>query len=638
MPDLFRKTSLEKLSSPEQLDKMIVITPPSFWIALSGAGLIIAAALVWSILGRLPVNVETQGIYLNNGGTYSVYSEVAGIAEQVAVQEGDMIKKGDVIAYLNEDDLQQKIKDFENRIESVEKITMDSESDVITADNKTLIDIKGQLLTLDQNLQQNQALLNLQVENVAVQRQKASAAENAMRDAEAAYFNSLNTIDTTGAQLAYSEAQSQLANASGYLESAYSSLDQANVNVRQADSQYQSILNSYNKLKEQGKILEAKKDNLAEEIERLNPGFDPSKPDTWAGTSEEPEESDEPGESEDSGRLSALIDAWQQAQNEYDSWLSGKNQLKLSVDEAEAALDASKAARDNYQDDVNYFSSEKDEASGYYEASKADYLNRLGQQAQAQIEQSKLSNEYNLALSDYNTEQAKLISLLDNVAQMEVQVENDKEMLEKQTETVYGQFEATKASVIDQLTMECNQYRDQLEKCAIVSTVSGKVSDVAVVQGSAINQGSELIKVQQGDEGSNVVVCYVALSSGKKVEEGMKVLVYPTTVNKQEYGHMEATVETVDAFVASTENLRTQLGNDNLVEVFLKDGPVVAVVCRLTEDAGTSSGYYWSSSKGKDLTLTEGTLVEASVVLEEKAPITMLIPYIKEKLTMQTGE
>ena len=100
MADLFRKTSLEKLSSPEQLDKMIVITPPSFWMALSGAGLVIVVALIWSILGRLPVNVETQGIYVNNGGIYSVYSEMAGIIENIEVNEGDEIKKGEVIAYL----------------------------------------------------------------------------------------------------------------------------------------------------------------------------------------------------------------------------------------------------------------------------------------------------------------------------------------------------------------------------------------------------------------------------------------------------------------------------------------------------------------------------------------------------------
>ena len=68
MAEIFRKSSLEKLSSPEQLDKMIVITPPSFWIALAGAGVIIVAALVWSILGRLPINVEATGIYINQKG------------------------------------------------------------------------------------------------------------------------------------------------------------------------------------------------------------------------------------------------------------------------------------------------------------------------------------------------------------------------------------------------------------------------------------------------------------------------------------------------------------------------------------------------------------------------------------------
>ena len=91
----------------------------------------------------------------------------------------------------------------------------------------------------------------------------------------------------------------------------------------------------------------------------------------------------------------------------------------------------------------------------------------------------------------------------------------------------------------------------------------------------------------------------------------MEVLVYPTTVNKQEYGHMTATVVNVDNYVTSTESLRTQLGNDTLVETFLNDGPVIAVTCELKEDDNTSSGYYWSSSKGKDVMLLEGTLVEA---------------------------
>lgn len=161
MKDLFRKTSLEKLSSPEQLDKMIVITPPSFWIALTGAGLMIVAVLVWAIFGRIPIMVETQGVYVNNGGTYTVYSESAGIVEQVLVSEGDIIEKGDILAYLNQDDVQRKIDEYKSRIEKVEAITMESESDAVTADNKNLIDIKAQMLTVDQTLLQNEELLKL---------------------------------------------------------------------------------------------------------------------------------------------------------------------------------------------------------------------------------------------------------------------------------------------------------------------------------------------------------------------------------------------------------------------------------------------------------------------------------------------
>lgn len=140
MAEIFRKSLLEKLSSPEQLDKTIVITPPAFWVALSGAGIIIAAALVWSVFGRLPVNVEAQGIYVNKGGTYNVYSTVGGIVRQVEVKEGDYVKKGDVIACLDTEEIQKKMDDYAERMDKVRALTMVSEADVVTADNKTLLD------------------------------------------------------------------------------------------------------------------------------------------------------------------------------------------------------------------------------------------------------------------------------------------------------------------------------------------------------------------------------------------------------------------------------------------------------------------------------------------------------------------
>jgi len=62
MAELFRKSSLEKLSSPEQLDKAITVSTPVSWLALIGITVIIGAVVVWSILGSLPTIVSAQGI------------------------------------------------------------------------------------------------------------------------------------------------------------------------------------------------------------------------------------------------------------------------------------------------------------------------------------------------------------------------------------------------------------------------------------------------------------------------------------------------------------------------------------------------------------------------------------------------
>ncbi len=586
MAEIFRKSSLEKLSSPEQLDKMIVITPPSFWMALLGAGVIIAGALAWAIFGRLPVNVETQGIYVNNGGVYSVYSETAGIVEKLAVHKGDEVKEGDVIAYLSTDDLERKLNDYESRIASIKAVTMDSADDAVTADNKGLIEVKGQMQTIDQNLYQNQKLLEMYSDNVAAQRSITNEAERKLWEAEAAYYNSLNTGDSTSEQLVYTEAQSNLANVSAYLETANGNLDQANVALIRAKSQYQSLKEQYDKIIAQENALKK--------------------------------------ESED-------------AYNEYcESVKSAKEELQNSIEQCLQEVEAAEATKNNYQKDADNYSSQKESAAASYESAKNNYMNRITALGAAQSSQTQLSNAYSMAVNEYNTEKSKLDSLLDSLVRMEIQVDSDRRIAEKQTETIYSQFAATKAASIDQLILESEQYREQLEKCEITATVSGRVTDITIVQGSAVNQGSELIKVQQEEGEEKEVVCYVPLGSGKKITEGMEVLVYPSTVNKQEYGHMVGTVMEVDPYVASTDDLRKKLGNESLVEAFLKDGPVVAIVVKLQEDEDSASGYYWSSAKGKGVSLVEGTMVEASIVLEEKAPITMLIPYIKEKLTIKT--
>lgn len=51
MAELYRKSSLERISSPDQLDTMLKISSPMSWLALAGATLIVVVTLVWAFIG-----------------------------------------------------------------------------------------------------------------------------------------------------------------------------------------------------------------------------------------------------------------------------------------------------------------------------------------------------------------------------------------------------------------------------------------------------------------------------------------------------------------------------------------------------------------------------------------------------------
>lgn len=159
------------------------------------------------------------------------------------------------------------------------------------------------------------------------------------------------------------------------------------------------------------------------------------------------------------------------------------------------------------------------------------------------------------------------------------------------------------------------------------------MQEIVIGSGSMVGAGTEIIKVKKGTSDEKEALCYMPVGTGKKVVPGMEVMIYPTTVNKQEYGHMTGTVVSVASYVTSQTEMTKKLGDDTLVSAFLNNGPVVEVICSIKEDSDTVSGYYWSSKKGAEVNLTEGTMLEASIVTERKAPITMLIPYLKEMLS-----
>ena len=72
---LFRKTALDRISSPEQLNEYIKVAGPGVWAILAGIAVTFAAFLVWGLVGSIPETVQIKGTVLNlDAGVSAVYS------------------------------------------------------------------------------------------------------------------------------------------------------------------------------------------------------------------------------------------------------------------------------------------------------------------------------------------------------------------------------------------------------------------------------------------------------------------------------------------------------------------------------------------------------------------------------------
>ena len=249
MANIYRKAALDKLSSPEQLDKTVTIISPSFWIAAIGGGIVVAVALVWSIFGRLPINVNTNGIYMDESGLGTIVAEQNGIVEEVLVKEGDPVSKGQELMRFDASAIQDQLDDLQERRAAIDAVTFDSEDDVVTADNKSLIELKGQRSMADSNLVQSRAMLDSRREELTKQEKKVEDAQAEYEKAREDYLEKMDAKDMSGQQLNYQKAQQELATSKSYYESAKNSLltaQSADRQLQEQKSQLEAALSQLN--------------------------------------------------------------------------------------------------------------------------------------------------------------------------------------------------------------------------------------------------------------------------------------------------------------------------------------------------------------------------------------------------------
>src|SRR4029077_16911039 len=78
------------------------------------------------------------------------------------------------------------------------------------------------------------------------------------------------------------------------------------------------------------------------------------------------------------------------------------------------------------------------------------------------------------------------------------------------------------------------------------------------------------------------------------------------------------------------EGALSTVGNADLVREIMGEGAYLEVTAHLEKDPTTFSGYRWSASRGPHLKISSGLTVQARATVESRAPITYLLPLLRE--------
>lgn len=94
---LFRKKSVDRVSSPEQLNEYIRVSNPGVWMVLAAIVILLVGVCVWGVFGHLDTTLPTVAIA--ESGEMTVYVKEADIA---SVEKGMTVLIGDTECEITE--------------------------------------------------------------------------------------------------------------------------------------------------------------------------------------------------------------------------------------------------------------------------------------------------------------------------------------------------------------------------------------------------------------------------------------------------------------------------------------------------------------------------------------------------------
>ena len=186
---------------------------------------------------------------------------------------------------------------------------------------------------------------------------------------------------------------------------------------------------------------------------------------------------------------------------------------------------------------------------------------------------------------------------------------------------------------IQEVNREITRIEQQVtENSKITSPQDGCILELTASLGQVVQPGTRLGNMRVGNgERLGLAMAYFPIKDGKQIKPEMPISITPDTVQRERFGGIVGQVTAVSSLPVTAAGTVAIIGNSEIVKSLIGEtGAAIQITTNLQTDDRNPSGYKWSSSQGPNSKITPGTTAIIRVTLEERSPITFLLPFLRE--------
>jgi len=207
---LFRKVSIQRISSPEQLDQLLHVTRSQNWLLIVALLLVVSTAVVWGYTGTVITTVAGQAVIVREGGVFNVVAQGGGIVASVPVRPREHLQPNQVIAVIAQPELIAKLNASKKALDEATAERTHAQQIATNTAMLQLTAIDHQKTNADRQIQQLIEMEQIDRQQVVLAEQllsKGLVTKQRVLDLQQKEATAQNTVEDLRAQIKQLEAQ-----------------------------------------------------------------------------------------------------------------------------------------------------------------------------------------------------------------------------------------------------------------------------------------------------------------------------------------------------------------------------------------------------------------------------------------------